>query len=228
MNGYTGTDNLEVMAEAVRYNSFLLSLIREHAGAKARIVDIGAGIGTFALALRNDGYDVLCFEPDERQAEAIRSQGLPVATSFDSIEPMSLDFLYALNVLEHIEDDRAALRQWRNLLRPGGRMLVYVPAFEMLYSSMDRKVGHVRRYTKRSLTAAADGAQIRILTVRYADSIGFLASIAYKLFGAKSGDINRRALVAYDKWALPISLLIDCVLRSMLGKNVYLVGERPL
>lgn len=226
MDGYTGTDNLKVMAEAINYNGFLLSLIRNQLRQDLRVLDIGAGIGTFAKALRDDGHDVLCFEPDPKQAEYIQSTGIPVARALEDIECSSLDFIYSLNVLEHIEDDLGTLKQWFHLLKPGGQMLVYVPAFQLLYSSMDRKVGHFRRYTKNDLMAKSRAAGFNIVSARYADSLGFLATVVFKLSNNDSGDINRRALVMYDRYIFPLSKLLDLLLGSMLGKNVYLVAVR--
>ena len=142
MNGYTGTDNLEIMAAAIKYNNFLMALILDQMHPGINILDIGAGIGTFANRLHKEGYNVLCFEPDLKQSAVIKANGIPVAISIAEIEISSLDFIYSLNVLEHIDDDIDALKRWYALLKPGGRMLIYVPAFQMLYSSMDKKVGH--------------------------------------------------------------------------------------
>lgn len=228
MSEYTGTDNLEVMAEAVNYNRYLLSLIRGEMRQGLRVLDIGAGIGTFAKALRDVGHNVLCFEPDPRQADHLRSSGLPVVKGLEELQPSTFDFIYSLNVLEHIEDDLNTLRRWFHLLKPGGRMLVYVPAFQLLYSSMDRKVGHFRRYTKNGLMAKLRAAGFKVVSARYADSLGFIATIAYKLLHDESGNINRRALVTYDRYVFPLNKLFDAVFGSALGKNVYVVAVREI
>ena len=85
MSSYTGTDNLEIMSVAVNYNNYLTTLILSGIRPGAKVLDIGAGIGTFAKRVRDNGYDVLCFEPDPVQSEIIKSNGLPVATSLDDI-----------------------------------------------------------------------------------------------------------------------------------------------
>jgi 2-polyprenyl-3-methyl-5-hydroxy-6-metoxy-1,4-benzoquinol methylase len=228
MNTYTGSDNLEIMAAAVNYNNFLMTLLSDYIQPKFRILDIGAGIGTFAKKLRDEGYNVLCFEPDEIQAELIKSNGLPVASSIKEIELSSLDFIYSLNVLEHIEDDLDALTQWLALLKPGGRMLLYVPAFQILYSSMDKKVGHFRRYNKEELIRKSKAAGFDIIRAEYADSLGFFASLMYKYFNNGSGDINHRALVFYDRIFFPISRFLDFFMNTIMGKNLYIIVERKL
>lgn len=226
MYEYAGLDNLEIMVEAVNYKSFLLSLIRNHLRPGMRILDKGAGIGIFAKSLRNEGHNVFCFEPDDKQAKFIEANGLPVARTLDEMETHSFDFIYSLNVLEHIDDDLDALSCWFGLLKPGGRILVYVPAFQLLYSSMDRKVGHFRRYKKNELIAKAKMAGFQIVYAKYVDSIGFLASIAYKLTNDGSGDLNRRALVIYDRLFFPVSAFVDFITHPVVGKNVYLIAER--
>lgn len=223
---YSGTDNLEVMAEAVNYNRFLLSLILSCAGRGDSIVDFGAGIGTFARELERQGYRVHCIEPDAAQARAIAVAGLPVSASLEEVDDESVDYLYSLNVLEHIEDDVAMLREWRRKLKPGGKLLVYVPAFQLLYSSMDRKVGHFRRYTRSDLVRKLHLEGFTVKTARYVDSMGFFAALLFRFTGNRSGDLNPRALVIYDRLIFPASKLCDRLFASSFGKNVAVVAQK--
>jgi hypothetical protein len=165
-------------------------------------------------------------EPDPGQAAVLSASGLAVFHSLDQVGDGSQDYIYALNVLEHIEDDRAALNRLYGKLKQGGSLLIYVPAFEILYSSMDRRVGHRRRYTRRGLEQLARNAGFRIVEARYADSLGFFASILYKWVGGGSGTINRRALLAYDRAIFPLSRVADGLLSRVFGKNVLLFGMK--
>jgi SAM-dependent methyltransferase len=226
MQTYTGTDNLEVMEEAVNYNEFLLSLIRNCVSVDDHILDFGAGIGTFAKALSGEGYKISCLEPDATQARLINAAGVPVATRLDDIDDESLDVIYSLNVLEHIEEDGAILTALHGKLRPGGRILIYVPAFHLLYSSMDRKVGHVRRYTRSGAIAKLRAARFENISACYADSIGFFASLLFRLIGNSEGNINRKALVFYDRLVFPFSRLCDRFLNRILGKNIVATASK--
>jgi SAM-dependent methyltransferase len=223
---YTGTDNLELMAGAINYNKFLSSLVLSHANRNETIVDFGSGIGTFARELDKHGYRVQCIEPDLKQAAIIGAAGLSVSTSLDDIADGSVDYLYTLNVLEHIEEDATALRLLRDKLKPGGKLLIYVPAFQILYSSMDRKVGHFRRYTKQDLAKKLRATGFQILTMRYADSIGFFAALLFRVMGNDSGTLNRTALMIYDRIVFPLSRLCDVVLAPVLGKNLVVVAQK--
>ncbi len=224
--GYTGTDCLEVMASAVNYNRYLIELVERPAKRGDRVVDLGAGVGTFAKRLAADGYAVTCVEPDARQCAAIAAAGLPAHRDPKDIEDGSVDYLYSLNVLEHIEHDVDALVEWTRKLRPGGAMLIYVPAFQVLFSSMDRKVGHFRRYRRRELVGKMERAGLAVRNSSYADSGGFFASLVFKWFGNDDGRIDEKALVAYDRWAFPVSRALDTVLGRWLGKNAWAYAVR--
>lgn len=129
-------------------------------------------------------------------------------------------------MLEHIEDDAAVLGQFFSKIRPGGKLLVYVPAFQVLFSSMDTKVGHVRRYTRKELGAKTKAAGFSIRTNEYVDCAGFAASLLYKFVGNDSGEINEKALIAYDRLVFPISRFADKGFKHLLGKNVHLVAVK--
>lgn len=226
MSDYSGTDNLEIMAEAVNYNDYLIRTVAARLQAGDQVLDFGAGIGLFAEAFARQGIAVRCLEPDRKQAAEIARKNLPVVESLESLDDESIDYVYSLNVLEHIEDDVGILKTLHRKLRPGGRILIYVPAFPILFSQMDRKVGHVRRYRKRDLERAARVAGFRLPKARYADSLGFFATLVYKLIGNKSGSINKSSLLLYDRLFFPISLFLDKVLYFAIGKNVLLVAEK--
>jgi SAM-dependent methyltransferase len=226
MSVYSGTENLEVMIEAVNYNAFLVSLIRSEARAGEAVIDFGAGIGTFAKVLAMDGHMVQCIEPDQLQRERIVQEGLSAFADISCLPDQSIDMLYSLNVLEHIEDDVAMLRTCHEKIRPGGRLLIYVPAFQVLYSSMDKLVGHCRRYTRRELCEKVRLSGFEVIRNEYVDSAGFLASLLFKISGNNSGVINREALIAYDRYAFPLSRLLDRVLNRIFGKNVLLIARR--
>ncbi|MGB5622469.1 MAG: class I SAM-dependent methyltransferase [Gammaproteobacteria bacterium] len=226
---YTGVENLEAMREAERYNRFLVDLVTRHREGSGPALDFGAGSGTFAALLRDRGLPVRCLEPDEHLQGLITSQGLDVVGDAAAIADGSIDYVYSLNVLEHIEDDRAALAQICRILRPGGRLLLYVPAFQILYSSMDERVGHFRRYRRRPLSDLVRETGLRVEHSVYADSVGFLAALVYRFVGDRSGTISGAQVRTYDRLIFPISRALDRLFGKAFGKNVYLVAvkDRP-
>ncbi|MGI9265209.1 MAG: class I SAM-dependent methyltransferase, partial [Gammaproteobacteria bacterium] len=106
---YTGIDNLEVMKEAVRYNRYLNELVLDGVSSTDRVADFGAGSGTFAIPLKSRCGEITCIEPDATLRTYLGDLGMSSVASSESLANDGLDYVYSLNVLEHIEDDAAAL-----------------------------------------------------------------------------------------------------------------------
>jgi SAM-dependent methyltransferase len=224
---YAGVDNLEVMKEAVRYNRYLLELIVRYAGAAKRVIDVGAGGGTFAVPVSQAGFDVTALEPDDGLRAHLARLGLRAVSSATELPAASFDYAYTLNVLEHITEDVAALRDVRRTLARGALLLIYVPAFPVLYTSMDAKVGHVRRYRRDTLMRSVTAAGFEVERVEYADSIGFFAALAYRMTDRGNGGINLRMLKLYDRAIFPLSRALDRLTHRWFGKNLVLVARNP-
>jgi len=224
-SGYSGRENLEAMKHAERYNRFLEQLIRRH-WKGGRGIDFGAGAGTFAIPLARSGLDVTCLEPDEELRRTLAEAGLPAHAQLESVPAMSADFIYSLNVLEHIEDDAGMLAMLAERLKPGGKLLLYVPAFAVLFSAMDVKVGHFRRYRKAGLRAQVEKAGLRVERAEYVDSLGFFATLLFKCVGDRSGVVSPGSVRLYDRLVFPLSRLADILLHPWLGKNLLVVATR--
>lgn len=223
---YTGVDNLEVMQEAVNYNRYLLDTVRKYAPAGARVLDFGAGSGQFAEPLAAHGLNITALEPDQLLQQRLRARGLRVVGSTEELPDASFDYIYTLNVLEHIEDDVGALRSLHTKLTPNGKLLIYVPAFPVLYTSMDAKVGHVRRYKRNTLRACVSAAGFRVERVSYADSLGFFATLIFKLSGNKAGTVSIGTLKLYDRAVFPLSRTLDLLTQRWFGKNLLLMCSK--
>lgn len=227
MSEYLGTENLEVMDDAVNYNAYLSRLIRTYTSPTDRILDFGAGIGTFSIPLKKEGFNVSCVETDPRQLQRVTEDGVPGFSDLNAVPDEVYDYIYTLNVLEHIEDDQIVLRDLAAKLKPGGYLLIYVPAFQVLFSSMDRAVGHFRRYKLKGLSEQVSLAGFEIKEARYVDSVGFIASLIFKYIGSKEGTLNRKAVILFDRMAFPVSLLLDLATKKLFGKNLLIVAVRP-
>ncbi len=224
---FSGVENLEVMRDAVNYNRYLMELIRSHAGDARQVIDFGAGSGTFAVPISRLGFEVTAVELDERLRAHVAQQGLRVAASTADLPAGSFDYAYTFNVLEHIPDDVEALRGLRAKLVPGACLLIYVPAFQVLYTSMDANVGHVRRYSRDLLVRNVSAAGFKVEAVEFVDSIGFLATLAFKMTDRGSGDVNSRMLRIYDRIVFPLSRALDRIVHRWFGKNLLLVARNP-
>jgi SAM-dependent methyltransferase len=223
---YTGVDILRALERANNYNTLLVDLILRTATSRCRTLDFGAGIGTFSKLLRTKGMDVTCVEPDFSLSEALTRDGFPTFRDLNELPDGCFEFIVAMNVLEHIEDDRATLCQLGAKLEKQGRLFVYVPAFECLRTSLDEKLGHYRRYRRPHLERLARSTGLSILESRYVDSLGFFAALSFKIFGNKGGDLSTRAITLYDSCVVPPSRALDPLLGRLFGKNVYVVAMK--
>lgn len=228
---YEGVDNLEAMAQAKNYNNFLVKMAMQYIPDIDRdkdvVLDFGAGIGTFCKPLHESGYEVLCVEPDTEMRGMLSEYGVRCEKDISCVDDESVSYIYTFNVLEHIENDAEAVNELYRVLKPGGKILAYVPAFQVLYSSMDEKVGHHRRYRKNELKGIHENAGFTIEKSAYVDSLGFFASLAYKWFGGDSGDIDKRSVMLFDRYIFPVGLLLDRLTGKLFGKNVYVVARKP-
>ena len=134
-----------------------------------RALDIGAAGGGNTRVLRDMGWKASPLEYGPEGAEVCHERGLPVMRADATMLPLadaSLDIVTAFDVLEHLEDDDACVREVRRVLKPGGAFLVAVPCDPNLWSAHDDAVDHVRRYTRQTLTEVLerDGMQLVSMT----------------------------------------------------------------
>jgi SAM-dependent methyltransferase len=221
---YTGGDILAALESADHYNAFLTDLVRCNAGHEKQIIDFGAGVGTFAKRLRREGYDVVCIEPDAGQRQRLLDEGFEVLPSINALPDNSASFIFSLNVFEHIDEDASTMAQLWQKLRPGGVVLIYVPAFNCLWSSLDDQVQHCRRYTKQSLRRLVEQVGFSVEKLRYADALGFLAALGFGALRRSAATITPRSVSFYDRWLFRPSRLLDKLAHPFFGKNVYVVA----
>lgn len=134
------------------------------------IVDIGGGNGCVARALLDAGFPVVLLEPGSAGAANARKRGVPTVIEASlagaAFRPGSLPAAGLFDVIEHLPDDGAMLRAAAELLSPGGRLYLTVPAYRLLWSADDHIAGHHRRYRLASLRRRFDaaGLQMRLAT----------------------------------------------------------------
>jgi hypothetical protein len=217
---YSGRDNLEVMSLAKNYNNSIFKwlssgLLKEHS-----VLDFGAGQGEFFNRI-----EILCLknyalEPDSSMHTHYNNKN----HSHKSLESVSEKFnlIYSVNVFEHLSDDKLTVIQLKKYLKSDDSIIkIFVPARQELYSAMDEKVGHYRRYSKKQLKALFSENGYKVHSCKYFDFLGYFAAFAYKFLNS-SGDIDSKGLVFYDKYIFPISLFLDNFFSYFIGKNLIL------
>ena len=225
---YRGEDNLAVMNLAQNHIRYIEDeILRACPPAAKDIVDFGAGNGLYARRLQSHlQTPITCVEPADNMLPYL--DGLRVVKDI-SLLTAAADFIYSLDVLEHIADDETTLKQLFSQLKRGGVLFLHVPAFQSLYSAMDKKVGHFRRYSRSELINKCRAAGFEVDDCRYMDFCGFFASLLYKAAPAADGSLNPRLLTLYDKLVIPASSIADALtLGRVCGKNLILTAHKGL
>jgi SAM-dependent methyltransferase len=227
---YEGQD-LEALADMNNYVGWIIERFRPYLSGRA--VEIGAGMGSISRRLLPlvDGLEAV--EPADNLQPALRAAlaGGNATIRHRTLEawlaeapPRSFDCVVMVNVLEHVADDRAALRGLREVLRPGGYLLLFVPALPALYSPLDRLLGHHRRYLRHDLAQAVEQAGLTLVSNQYMDVLG---SLAWWLINRKLGAraFNPAMVRLYDRFGVPTTRALEAVLPAPFGKNLLTVAR---
>ena len=129
-----------------------------------RFVEMGAGTGGMTHLFLQRGFSGVCHDLGDDSRKMARANlqrhgsAIEVVDRIEELEPEAFDYLFAFEVLEHIEEDAAVLAHWSRYLKTGGKILLSVPAHQGKYGRSDELVGHVRRYEKQELRRLLEGA----------------------------------------------------------------------
>jgi SAM-dependent methyltransferase len=223
-------ETLRRMEEASNYNRWLLARAMPYLGR--RVLDVGAGLGTFTEQVA-DGRSIVALEPDPAFVPSLRSRfagrtNVEVAAAqleeLAASSPDAFDSIVCFNVLEHIADDAEALAGLIGLLRPGGVLLALVPAHPFAYGSIDAVLGHERRYGKRQLATLLEQAGFRIERLSHVNPVGIAGwFVAGRI--ARSRQIPAGPLRVFDR-CIPLLAALDR-LHLPVGLSLWAVARRP-
>jgi glycosyltransferase involved in cell wall biosynthesis len=231
-NADPGYQTLLRLSRAERYNRWMYSQLAPHIGQ--RVLEIGAGIGNLTRYLAgrelvvasdlNPRYLRLLANTFERHT---RVQVL--ALDLARLDPAALtahrlDTAVCLNVLEHIEDDRLALRGLWETLVPGGRLVLLVPAHRWLYGAIDRAVHHHRRYERAGLLDRLREAGFEVVHTQFFNRLGilgwYLNSVLLRRTRVPALQLRLQNLL------VPL-LRAESALRLPFGLSLIAIGRKP-
>ena len=226
---YAGKRILEAMKSGVRYGNAIFDEVCNALPPDARaILDFGAGAGIFADKFRSKGIPVDVVEQDPQLTTLLEPLAGQIWTDIRSVPSEAFDFIYTINVLEHIAGLDAVCTELLRVLKPSGRIFVFVPAYNILWTSLDDEIEHVRRFDRRSLRLALEVAGFRLERMTHFDLLGFPAALGVRLlesvnlFQYGSGSVG-----FYDRFLFPVSRGLDWISRGAIGKNLIAIAERP-
>jgi SAM-dependent methyltransferase len=224
------------MTRATNYFAWQHRLVTRELGR--RVIEIGCGIGNFTGLLLDSREAVAAIDVEpacierllERYPDRANLEAVPcdvMAPAFAGLQAFRADSCVCLNVLEHIEDDREALRRMSAVLAPGGIVVLLVPAFPSLYGPIDRMLGHYRRYTRASMFRLAAEAGLSVQTTYYLNAIGFLGwwinAHVLKRTAQSSTQIE-----VFDRYVVPFSSRLESWIHPPFGQSLFVVLKKTV
>lgn len=226
--------DLENLREARNLGDWMFAQVRPY--VRGRVAEVGAGIGTHSERLLAAGIiELLAIEPEAACLPRLRAtvgadpratvvaETLPDAPALRA-RAGTLDFVLCQNVLEHIADDRAAVRAMAEALRPGGHLTILVPAHPRLYGPLDDKYGHERRYTRERLRDVVDAAGLRVEDLYSFNALGVAGWLTKSRL---SGDprLDARSLRIYER-LVPVWRAVEERVRLPFGLSLIAHAAR--
>ncbi len=205
---------------------------------KGRTLEIGFGYGQYTRQIAKKADFVMAADIDADLVEkaielapnvnAIQSD-IASPDFVKSVEAESFDAVVCINVLEHIVDDRLALTNMFNCLKPGGKLFLLVPAHPALYGPLDTLAGHIRRYNRKSIQNVLSESHFSVLKISFFNPVGGLGwwvnSKVLRPDNLSAPIINRQILV-YDRFILPVSRFLNPLFRGFFGQSLWTIAKR--
>jgi 2-polyprenyl-3-methyl-5-hydroxy-6-metoxy-1,4-benzoquinol methylase len=232
-----GSQTLQVIAKATRFNQWMYESFRKH--LKGHVLEIGSGIGNISSFVIAAGMPVTLsdFNPDYfnwlkkkfghyknvREILQINLLHPDFINEYGRLKE-KYDSIFLLNVIEHLKDDETAIENCRYLLKPRGHLIVLAPAYQFLYCSLDKELGHFKRYSLNTMDQLLKKKGMDMIARKYYNFIGLAGWFFFgKLLGEKMispGQVNVfNNLVPLAKW-------VDKIVFRKAGLSVIVTAKK--
>ena len=232
-----GHETLSVIAEADNFNRWMYNTIKPY--CKGKVLEIGSGVGNISEYFIEDGFTIFLTDIRDSYCEVLRKNfaGRNTILGVENIDLVDNDFdakyarhigtfdtVFALNVIEHIEDDKLAIANCKKLLAKGGNLIILVPAYQFLYNNFDKELYHFRRYLKKQMINLFNANDIPVIRSFYFNVFGILGwFMSGKL--AKKKIIPAGQMRFYNK-IIPIAKILDNVVFRQIGLSAVVIGQK--
>ena len=229
---YSGSE-LDSLAEAKNYYAWVMRQFEPFVGPDT--IEVGAGIGTFSEFILADPkvQRLVAIEPATNtlphlQKRFANDSRVDVRSGYLSAHAPSLssDAIVAVNVMEHVPDDAQFLRDAFTAVKPGGRLLLFVPALPAIFGTLDVAFEHHRRYTRSSLRKVIEQAGWRPSRISYMNMPGIAAWFAAGRILRKNS-IAARDAKTYDRLVVPWLSKLESVVEPPIGSNLIAIAAKP-
>jgi 2-polyprenyl-3-methyl-5-hydroxy-6-metoxy-1,4-benzoquinol methylase len=232
----TGTQTLDVISKAGHFNKWMYQVIEPF--LKGEVLEIGSGIGNISAFAVQGGTSITLsdLEGQYRQYLQEKFSGFANVKGIISLDLQHPDFktayvslkgkfqtVFLLNVIEHLQDDRAAVSNCRYLLKYGGCLVILAPAYQGLFCRFDKELGHYRRYTVHQLQRLISRENFETVHKQYFNLLGIAGWFVFgKLLKKKM--IGSSEMQLYNH-LVPVLKFADKLVLSQAGLSAILVGK---
>lgn len=228
---YQGTETLEVLQEAKNYNTWIAKSILSFTNGVT--LEIGAGIGNLSqyfvhqkklYVTEIDKTFVKHLDHKFKKYKHIQALLLDITKPVPSTLKQTIDTVFAVNVLEHISQDIVALKQIHTLLKSKGKIVLLVPANQFAYTSLDKSLGHVRRYQKNDLQKKLSQTGFRIEKIYYFNFLGLISWMVRDFLSNKQ-QLSGWQVSLFDK-LVPVLKIIEKHIPPPTGISLIAVATK--
>ena len=226
---YPGKE-LENFDKAHFWRNYVYLCIKKFFGKK--ILEIGAGIGSFTKTYIRDDLNVTLSEIDESNYQTLKKafssqKNVKVENKLISQFSETFDTILYSSVLEHIQDDKREILNAIDKLTDGGHLIICVPAHNYMYSNFDKEIGHFRRY-EMNFFDKLDLINANVKKSYFIDSFGQLVYFLNKLIFSKEVYPSKLKIFIWDKIFIPITYIIDFFSFYKFGKNIVCIIQKKI
>ena len=215
---------LESISVAENYNKYVADLFFSNIDKTENILDFGAGYGLITEKFKKKGYKISAVEINKTALEKLNDKNID---SYNLIEkvPKSINCIISLNVLEHIEDDDKYIKKFYNHLPQDGKLILYLPSSNLIWTELDDMVNHKRRYSTSGIVELLNSNSFEIEKIFFVDFIGWIVLFFLKMFRVKL-DFDKRKIKFYDKFIFRTFKFTDYFFKNIIGKNLFIVASK--
>ncbi len=227
-----GMETLHVIEKANKFNRWMYETIKPF--CKGKILEIGCGIGNISEFFIQDSQDIVLSDLRENYLEIVSKKFTNPTIKINLIDPEfdtkydeiigKFDTVFALNVIEHIEDDKQAIANCKKLLKKGGNLIILVPAYQFLFNNFDKELEHFRRYTRKKIETVIAENHLEIVNSFYFNFIGIIGWYV-------SGSILKKKTIPENQMGLfnllvPVFRWADKIILNKIGLSVICVSKK--
>jgi 2-polyprenyl-3-methyl-5-hydroxy-6-metoxy-1,4-benzoquinol methylase len=224
---------LPYMARTKNYNNWIFNQYKKFLGNT--IMDVGCGHGTFVDFIKERKKILLTEVSPEAVARlrrkykknkniSILKLDLSKDGSASKMKKRKADTIVCLNVLEHVREDSALIKNARKVIRPKGKLVLYVPAKKFLFGTLDINLGHFRRYEKRGLETMLAKNGFKVIMSKYVNLIGVLSWFLYSRI-LKRKKVKAERILFYDRWFVPFLSIAEKIIPIPIGQSLLIIAE---